>query len=111
MLVDLPRDEIALLIELVVELGVSRGKLQQSSSDFEIAASSVRVAETDYANSLRDCEPRPTSWRSAAPISFVAAECMRKKGRRPPVCACNTAQSRFHCRCPSRRLADDGRHP
>ena len=29
LLVDLPRDEIALLIELVVDLGVNRAKLQQ----------------------------------------------------------------------------------
>jgi hypothetical protein len=46
------RDEMALLIELVVDLGELTSAV---SSDFESAASPARVAEAADANSLRDC--------------------------------------------------------
>jgi hypothetical protein len=38
---------------------------------------------------------------------YVTADAELNDERRPPVCAYDTAQSRFHSRCP----ADDWRHP
>jgi hypothetical protein len=64
---------MALLIEMVVDLGVNR--ISAASSGFEGAPWRAPIVETADANSPRECSAhdRPP-FQSALPISFIAAE-------------------------------------
>ena len=74
LLVDLPRDEMALLIEVVVDLGVNCAKhlqrLHASKPLHRPFASPKRLMRIFRAI----VERTATSWRSALPISFIAEE-------------------------------------